>query len=210
MARLFQQVAKGRKVNPMASVGFMNKESGLKPGSKDTRDWFRARAAHVLKINPNRMIKGSSSTVTRFQATNLGKMYMFMYDPKHKDTLPYWDKFPLIFVIEGYSDGFLGINLHYLPPQWRAKLMDALYSTINNKKYDDTTKLKLTYDILRSSSRMRMFGPCVKRYLYSHVRSNIAEVESADWDYAMMLPMQRFQGASSEQVWRDSVKRFQN
>ena len=74
-------------------------------------------------------------------------MFMFIYDPKHKDTLPFYDTFPLVFPIEIYSDSFLGINLHYLPPVLRAKLMDALYTTANNNKYNEYKLINISIKI---------------------------------------------------------------
>ena len=53
-------------------------------------------------------------------------MNMFFYDPKHKDTLPYYDRFPLSVIIGPAKGGFYGLNLHYLPPVLRAKMLDAL------------------------------------------------------------------------------------
>ena len=44
-----------------------------------------------------------------------GNMYLFMYDPKHKETLPYYDTVPLVLPFKSVPEGFLGINLHYLP-----------------------------------------------------------------------------------------------
>ena len=36
-----------------------------------------------------------------------GKLNMFVYDPKFKKQLPYYDTFPLVLPLETYSDGFL-------------------------------------------------------------------------------------------------------
>jgi hypothetical protein len=131
-------------------------------------------------------------------------MYMFFYDPKHKATLPYYDRFPLIFPIERYKDGFLGINFHYLPLPLRAKLMDALYSLSSNTRYDEKTKLKLSYNILNGASKYAPFRPTIKRYLRSHVRSRFVKVFSSEWDIALFLPAHRFEKASASKVWRDS------
>ena len=51
-----------------------------------------------------------------------GKLNMFIYDPKWKKKLPYYDTFPLVLPLETYPDGFLGINMHYLPIPLRIKL----------------------------------------------------------------------------------------
>lgn len=209
MAYLFQDLAAGKSVTGIGSVGFMKKSPSFRPADRDSQTWFRNKAMSIQSVNTNQLIKNSKArTITRVGPQNLGQMVMFFYDPKHKDTLPFYDKFPVVFILESYNDGFLGLNLHYLPPMWRAKLMNALYDTINNKNFDSTTKLKTSYRLLASTTKMRMFAPCVKRYLYSHVRSNMAVVEASEWDYCAFLPLARFAKASRDAVYKDSVSRF--
>lgn len=206
MAFLFQDLAKGKNASGMANIGFMKKETGIKPMNRDSRQWFRDKAQAVTSISPQLVLnKLKQRSVTRIKPQDIGRMFMYLYDPKFKETLPYYDTFPVIFVIETYADGFLGINLHYLPPVYRAKLMDALYGTINNKHYDETTKLKINYQMLAASSRMRWFKPCVKRYLYAHVKSNMVEVPITEWDYCAMLPTERFKKQKAIRVHKDSI-----
>lgn len=133
-------------------------------------------------------------------------MYHFKYEPKTAKTLPYYDRFPLIFMVGPAQGGFYGMNLHYLPPQLRAKLMDGLYDLTNNTRYDDTTKLKLSYDLLNSASKFRYFKPTFKHYLNQHVRSKFIEIDSTEWDTALFLPTERFEKAKKTKVWADSRK----
>lgn len=136
----------------------------------------------------------------------LGHMFMFTYEPKGKDTLEYYDEFPLVFPIDDYSDGFLGINMHYLDPRDRARLMDGLYDTVSDENYDEKTKLKLTYEILKGVSKYSYFRPCIKRYLNSNVKSQFLKVESAEWDNVLFLPTERFKKANRRKVWDNSKK----
>ena len=136
----------------------------------------------------------------------IGRMYHFMYAQKHAKTLPYYDKFPLIFMVAPAPGGFHGINLHYLPPKLRAMLMDSLYDITNNTKYDESTKLKLSYDVLNSASKYRFFKPTFKHYLSSQVRSKFIEINSTEWDTALFLPTERFEKAKKTKVWSDSRK----
>lgn len=171
---------------------------------RDAREWFRSAARDITSVNPNRMMRDPKNLVSTIDAKSIGKMYMFFYDPKLKKQLPYYDTFPLIFVIGPAAGGFLGINLHYLPPVLRAKLMNALYQTINNRRYDSSTKLKISYEILSSASRYRYFKPCVKHYLNDHVQSRYLNIEPNNWDSALMLPTERFKKATASKVWEDS------
>jgi hypothetical protein len=192
------------------SIATKGKAEKIAPNATSSaRNWYRQQAASLTSrnVNKNRMMNDKQNVVSQISVDDIGKMYMFFYDPKHKDTLPYYDIFPLIFPISMDVDGFMGINLHYLPTYLRAKLMDALYSTANNNKYDDTTKLKLSYSLLNNASRFSAFSPCLKKYLWNHVQGSFLYVEPSNWDTALMLPTERFQKATKSQVFSDSAKK---
>ena len=171
------------------------------------KEWARSTALDIQTVNPAKMFhKGGARLVTKINQDFIGAMIFFQYDPKLKDKLPYYDRFPLVFPIEMYNDGFLGINLHYLPPQARARLMDSLYSTISDNNYDDKTRLRINYQMLKAASRFRAFKPCIKRYLFAHCRSRFFFVETKQWDIVMMLPMARFVKAREDTVWAESME----
>ena len=172
--------------------------------SQRSRDWFRKRASSADTTAQKIIQKERAKQRGRVEP---GSMYLFSYDPKHKKTLPYYDRYPLIFMIGEAKGGFLGINMHFLPLRQRAILMDALYSLVNNKKYDEMTKLKISYDILKSASKFKLFKPCVKHYLGSHVRSRFIEISPAEWEIGLFLPIQSFQKASSSQIWKESLQK---
>jgi hypothetical protein len=197
MAYIFQQIADN------ATIKYYSQDQT----EQSSRDWYRNTAAAVKTVNTVKMMNDKQNIVSKLDINSIGKMYMFFYDPKLKATLPYYDTFPLVFPIDFKENGFLGINLHYLPPYLRAKLMDNLYKTANNTKYDNSTKLKISYQTLNSSSQLSYFKPCLKMYLWDHVvGSNYLNVETKNWDAALMLPTERFKKASKETVFKDSVR----
>lgn len=175
--------------------------------TQSARDWYREQAKQVKKseVNETKLIRDMerSRYESRFR---LGHMYMFGYDPKHKKTLPYYDRFPLIFPINKAKGGFLGINFHYLPLQLRAKLMDALYEVSSNNKYDENTKIRLSYGILNGTSKYKEFKPTIKHYLSKQVRTKLVYIHPTEWDIAIFLPTAQFQGATQAKVWADSRK----
>ena len=172
------------------------------------REWYRSAAGKLMSnISPG-VFEKRTDEARKVSSMEFGYMYAFRYDPKTKNDLPYYDTFPLIFPVRMDSDGFLGINFHYLPPVLRAKLMNALYSTLTNKKYDDTTKVKISYSILQSASKYRYFKPMLKKYLRSHVRSQFLEVQVNEWDIAIFLPTESFRKADTGRVWEESRKQL--
>jgi len=193
-------------------------DEGVKAGqtparTRSARNWFRNLARQTTGIQPNTIIK----TAPKIQLTRVpqvGFMYHFFYDPKTKDDLPYYDRFPLVFPFKrGFvrqraieSGSFLGINLHYLPPQLRARLMDGLYTISTDKTFDENTRIRLSYNILNKASKFRFFKPCVKKYLVSHVRSRFVKINADQWDTALFLPTERFVKKSKSYVQRQSRK----
>lgn len=174
----------------------------LRPGSVESREWFREKAQEVRNVRVETIIR-KNPNFNRSQIRP-GFLYLFQYDPKMKEDLPYYDRFPLVFPFESQDGGFLGMNLHYIPPLYRARLMDSLYSLLNNSKYDETTKIRASYALLNSAARYKYFKPCVKRYLFSHVQSRFLLIPANEWDIAMFLPLERFAKKTKTQVYRDS------
>ena len=172
------------------------------------REWYRSAAGKLMTDITPGVFEKRTDEARKVSSMEFGYMYAFKYDPKTKNDLPYYDTFPLIFPVRMDSDGFLGINFHYLPPVLRAKLMNALYSTLTNKKYDDTTKVKISYSILQSASKYRYFKPMLKKYLRSHVRSQFLEVQVNEWDIAIFLPTESFRKADTGRVWEESRKQI--
>lgn len=178
-------------------------KAGQIPNRTDTaRKWFREQGKRAGKINETKLLKDSKDQFRN--RVFPGRMYFYFYDAKHKKTLPYFDRVPLIFVLSPAEGGFLGLNMHYLPLPLRAKLMDAFYSVTNNNKFNQTTKLKLTYELIKDAKKFKWFKPAIKHYLKKQVRSKFILVDAADWDTALFLPLARFQGASQTKVWKDS------
>jgi hypothetical protein len=182
--------------------------SGQVPArTQAARDWYRDQAKTVSRssLDEMRLVRemGTERYENRFR---IGHMYMFAYDPKHKETLPYYDRFPLIFPINRAKGGFLGINFHYLPLQLRAKLMDSLYEVATNNRFDESTKIRASYGILNGAAKYKEFKPTVKHYLSSHIRTRLVYVNPAEWDVALFLPLERFEKASRTKVWADSRK----
>ena len=177
---------------------------------KESVEWYR-NTAKKTAVNPNILLKSDRSRLSKIP--HLGKMYMFAYDPKTKDTLPYFDTFPLVIPFDairtngraGHSQGFMGLNLHYLPLKLRALLMDHMMNYVTNKNMDESTRIKISYRILSRVSNLRYFKPCVKQYLFSHMRSNFFYIEPSEWNMALFLNSERFQKASRNKVHKDSM-----
>lgn len=176
--------------------------TGYAQGSYSASQWLRKEIPKLGNVSRGALIKDPRGTTN----PSLGNMFFFFYDAKLKKELPYWDRFPVVLVIDLYDDGFLGLNFHYLPVRVRVALLDALLETANNDKMDQTTRMTATYSMLKGVARYEAFAPCIKRYLASHVQSQMLPIPANQWEMACMLPVEKFEKASSQKVWRDSMK----
>jgi len=179
-------------------------KEGYSTGTNNARNWLRAK---VKELTPTSRALMADRDRLKSNST-IGKMYFYFYDPKTKDSLPYYDRFPLVIPIESYPDGFLGLNLHYIHPKQRLVLLDKLSETATNDKFDSKTKLKVSYSYLAGASRAFEATPCIKRYLFTHIQSRFLEISADEWDIAAMLPVETFVGATTSKVYADSRKKF--
>lgn len=183
---------------------FERNKYDLKSLMGKSRAWFEQQVLIMTRqaLTPPKVLNGNPDQLV--SSIRPGSLYMFVYDPKTKAELPYYDRFPLVFPFRKTPDGFIGLNMHYLPYPLRIQLLDSLLIFANNKRFDDTTKLKYSWAAIDGASKYAAAKPCVKQYLMGHVRTQFRQVESSNWATAMLLPVERFVGASKQEIWTDS------
>jgi len=176
--------------------------AGITPRTKESIKWFQKKGRSMGKVARGELMMEDPIKLRNRQG--VGQMYMYFYQPKHRETLPYYDSFPLTIVIGPAKGGFMGLNLHYLPPPLRARLLDGLMGITNNKKYDQSTKFAVSYELLQKTSKLKWYKPCLKHYLGSQVRSRFAHVPAPEWEIATFLPTADFQKSSKANVYKAS------
>ena len=185
---------------------FEKNKYNLDDVTKKSRAWFNQQVLLMRgqRITPQKVLNSDVKQLR--QQITPGFMYMFAYDPKYKEELPYYDRFPLVLPWDRVPGGFIGLNLHYLPYQMRAVLLDRLMTFASNDRMDETTRIKYSWQLIGGASRYALAKPCVKQYLMEHVRSPLRKIDSDDWGTAMMLPVEQFTKATREQVWSHSMR----
>lgn len=188
----------------MPSIDDLLKTVPTTGNSVKSSKWYKAQVRSLFNkgITGNSLMANSRDRLV----SNIvpGKMYLFMYDPKHKDTLPYYDTFPLVLPYGPAKDGFMGLNFHYLPYPFRLGLLDKLNRYVVNRKSPENTKIKVSWAILSRAAMHPVAKVCVKHYLYHHVQTRFLQLEAVEWEMAMMLPVETFVGAPKTKVWTDS------
>ena len=166
-------------------------------GRPKSTQWFRDKIKEFGTPSSANLLRDGKRT----SKPTFGILNMFVYDPKLKEKLPYYDTFPLVLPIEEYKNGFLGINLHYLSMPMRLRLLDRLVDYSNNNKFDESTRLKVDYSKLK---RVNLIKPCLKRYLAGQVKSKFRKVEADEFMIATLLPVQRFKKQSDSHIFAKS------
>lgn len=150
---------------------------------KDVSEFDEGRVTSIAR----KLSKSESS----FKA-EIGFMYHYLYEPK--TDMKYYDQFPITLVLKKYPKGFLGLNFHYLDLEYRFGFMSQLWDHVigDEDDLDDHTFFNIRYNTLKGLKGKRYYLPCVKRYLYSQLKSPLYKIPANNWLYAIMLPTSRF------------------
>ena len=180
----------------------------VKDRAKRSAKWFQDKLKGLKgearnrfsSTNPDKFYRESPNKIapTGLKRTaGFGDLYCYHYDPKYKQTLPYYDAFPLIMLIGSDKETFLGCNFHYLNPRFRAILLDKL----NAKVGKGIPKWK-------SLSKIKEIAPTIKRYRFDHIDKKVIQIKEDEKEIAIFLPLERFRKSSKSAVWSDSKGRF--
>jgi len=173
----------------------------VNPRSKEAQKWFMD---NVRNLNVSRTKVLNDPALKKAGSVQIGDMIMYAYDPKLKNVLPYYDRFPLSVVVDIRKDGFDALNLHYINPDIRAAFLDELLKLGPSQPNEKSRLTKIRYNLLKGASKFAPFKPCYKRYLSEHVKSNVTRVPMTDWEIAIFLPTEQFEKASLSKVFKDS------
>tara|TARA_B100000575_G_scaffold51389_1_gene38089 strand:+ start:4382 stop:5044 length:663 start_codon:yes stop_codon:yes gene_type:complete len=174
---------------------------------------LRELGEEEAKNSPNQLLQSAGRTKRLLP----GRMYMFNYrNPISKATANYYDMYPVVLVMNVYQqkDYFQGLNFHYLPPLYRAELMDQLFQYVMNSgtegdELSTTIRAKLEpridYEFMKKRRNLMSFKPLFKRYNMNNVIGQYLYVPPKAWDFIMMMPLARFRKAGINRVYRDSL-----
>lgn len=157
--------------------------------------WFKGIARKTVAGQRRQLMTGEPNRYRT--AITPGQIFCYYYDPKNKDTLPVYDRFPLCipFSVGNGPNGpfFTGLNLHYLSVGQRDALLELLMRYASDDKLDENTKLQLSWKAVTATSKMKALSKkAVHSYLYNHVRSRFVQITIAEMQTVSSLPVQDF------------------
>ena len=95
----------------MAEENYFDQISNQIRTGNEPFQWYRNRIKELGTPSVPELLR-SGDAGRRPAAKSLN---MFVYSPKLRNKLPYYDTFPLVLPLKNYNNGFLGLNFHYLP-----------------------------------------------------------------------------------------------
>ena len=143
-----------------------------------TEDFFRSQ---LLEELGNTNFDDDAADTAGFAP---GQLYFFTYSAQTKQ--PYYDMYPLSYVIEYQKGGFLGCNIHYVPLTQRDDLATSL---LNNSAQGAVAVPRRT----------------LHKYVYTGVRGTPYRIPNTEWSYVAQLPTERFVDMRGIPIPRDRV-----
>jgi hypothetical protein len=104
-----------------------------------------------------------------------GNMFFFEYDATYKERLPYYDMFPLVYMIKVTGNHFYAANLHYIEPRRRIPIINKL----------------------KKSQILTVPYACVNKYDKDNVLIKVGsfgylQLDPHEWETAIFLPVEKF------------------
>lgn len=177
--------------------------------------WFMQRISKDNRISKDKAFKQFGEEFRKRKPKDkglIGRMILFKYDPKHKETLPIYDMNPLVFFFNSFvGDGqygekgvqyLLGLNVHYLRPKERLWLFTNLIKFNNDTALREKSKLKLAWQLLKAFGASEEAQHAVKMYRADHIRSQLIEINPRFWEIVMFLQIQKFQKGGNKEAWK--------
>ena len=149
-----------------------------KVGGQVTEDYFRSQ---LLEELGSTNFDDDAADTAGFAP---GQLYFYTYSAQTKQ--PYYDMYPLSYVIEMTTGGFLGCNLHFVQLSQREELAISL---LNNSAQGSISSPRRT----------------LHKYLYTGVRGTPYRIPNTEWSDVAQLPTERFVDMRGIPIPRDRV-----
>ena len=137
-----------------------------------------------------------------------GMLANFVYDPKWKGTLPYYDIIPTSIILAVEGDRFLGINLHYVFWARRIQLANEILKRTQSKNYIKYKEIKQAW--VAAKLPMALSYLCLRWYLFSHIKS---EIKVFGWDKYKEIVVDlkpKFKKESEQAIYNAIMEKYRN
>lgn len=132
-----------------------------------------------------------------------GQILHYVYNPKYKDSLPFWDQYPTIIVLNQNSRYVLGLNIHFVPTAIRKKIIHFLLKkNVHNIKKGKP--IQASYLLFKSLLRKLNATICIRKYIKIRMSNNCVVPTSYESyiDSAIKLNTKKIYGMSQDAIYK--------
>lgn len=189
------------------------KSLGQRDAQKFSYKWLKDEKAKAKSLD---VVLSNDNTLKP------GKIHVFNYNPKLKDTLDYYDKSPVVLslgnLIVGKQILEMGINLNFLPQPYKFYFLDTLlqtYSGFLGPIRNNTTEqsalvqpiIKYKYQPIKTMLDRYGFSFALRTYIPSRKR-NVYVVNYKNWENISLLSIEDFEGITLDGVKREFSRKL--
>lgn len=191
---------------------------------KDALKWFFKKAT-TYEPNLTKQASKKDNTTRNSSGFHLGAIYVHGYIPKHRLKLPFYDTMPLYIPISMQGDRMHALNLHYIPPSFRAKFFEAMIENLNTQarlnRFNDYTEVPLTqiglwnyqwivplYLREQKVGKLNIIAMTRRTYLFSHIVSQIKPIKVEEWENAAHVVLPAFKKQTAAEIYRSIEDAF--
>lgn len=160
------------------------RKSSPRSVGRDCEEWFNTIYDEQI-ANPAESMTGPIEP---------GKIYTYVYDPKHANDLPFFDTFPIFLSLSHLPNGnIFGINLSFIPPRVRLHILDKFVRVFHYRfikpninqlergKPQNMREIPFFYDVAKQMLAGSGFEFAIRSYLYSHIYTPPRIITYADY-----------------------------
>lgn len=192
------------------SIQDIRKNSQLgKSHTAEYYDWFRKTINKTITKSDYDQLRQKIVTDPYRQSNSLflGKLYFFFYNqPDYRNTLPFYDTFPLLLLLRRTKNHIFGINLHYIPPKRRLVKFLELLKYTSNSQLTEGTRIILPYSKMKTDNNWKIFKSCFRQYKINKISGNLINISAPDWPIAVNLPVERFKKKGKREIWSQTIE----
>ena len=131
-----------------------------------------------------------------------GVVLLYAYHPKWVKILDFYDALPITMLFRVQGDRMHGFNLHYLPPQFRSRIVDTMIRQKRGAGGFSYRRLQrfmlhLPYSVLK-------YG--VRTYLYNHIISRVKFIPERYLQQILMEVAPQFYKRSASEIYNFIIR----
>jgi len=169
--------------------------------------WFRESLNEIRKnkVGKPTDYESLSKDKSRNAVRKLrGQVLLFRYKPSNSK-IKFYDRYPVVIVLEITGNHIIGLNLHYVPPLDRIKLILMMNALLFDQKEQNLQKTRLKiFSLLNKKIFAKYMGTAVNKYTVKNIVGKPKLTNPKEWSYLAFLPV--FKGISPSKLYSEITK----